>query len=125
MSKLFRYEGECENHHNWISSPTQSMEPPLKNCPVCGIELFTFQRNELVESLNFLLEPAKYLDMKGHIVQEKRYHLAIQDQLGHVMARSCHSFIWSEAITELEKIQGRSGDRLLKALKNKNWSVYI
>jgi hypothetical protein len=125
MSKLFRYEGECENYHNWISSPTESIEPPIKSCPVCGIKLTTFQRNALVGSLNFILEAAEYRDMKGHLVQEKRYHLAIQDQNNIVLARSCHSYIWQNAIKELEKLRGINGEHLFKGLKNKNWSVYI
>lgn len=100
MNKLLRYEGECENYHNWISSPTTNLECPIKNCPTCGVELKTFQRNELVKSFNFVLESAKYLDMKGYVVQEKRYHLMLQDQTNNILARSCHSYIWLEAVKE-------------------------
>lgn len=125
MSKLYRYEGQCENYHNWISSPTSSLKSPLDRCPICNSTLETFQRNEIVESLNFVIEPARYYDMKGHVVQEKRFYLAIQDQTSATLARSCHSFVWIDAVKELEKLHGRSGDRLFRALKNKNWCVYI
>ncbi|GLS28286.1 hypothetical protein [Marinibactrum halimedae] len=125
MTKLYRYEGSCENYHNWVSSPTASLEPPFKECPICGVALTTFERRELIEKLNFVIEPGDYLNIKGAVTQERRYHVAIQTQLGEVLARSCERFNWESAIKELEKLHGRSGERLFKALKNKNWSVYI
>ncbi len=123
MDKLYRHWGNCYNYHNWISSPTTSEKSPQQTCPICGVETF-YQRDELILSVNFVIEPAQCIGLNGKITQERRYYLAISDQLGKTIARCNMDKPWDDVIYELNKIKDLSHEVLLKIINNEGWTIY-